>query len=141
MSCGYTVDVAESGAGDLVPAISSPRDRSVPDEIGISAPVSAPVPVLLKELLSPGGHGEAERGTTSRTKTPLRCGAMAQINKIDGDARTVRALLGEKYGIDYYQREYRWRRRDVEAMLEDLETRFTANFSPGDSRQKVQQYA
>jgi len=66
---------------------------------------------------------------------------MAQINKIDGDARTVRALLGEKYGIDYYQREYRWRRQDVEAMLEDLDTRFMANFTPGDSRQKVQQYA
>src|SRR3954453_587883 len=66
---------------------------------------------------------------------------MAQINKIDGNARTVRALLGEKYGIDYYQREYRWRRQDVEAMLEDLETRFMANYTPGDSRQKVQQYA
>src|SRR3954447_26834255 len=66
---------------------------------------------------------------------------MAQINKIDGNARTVRALLGEKYGIDYYQREYRWRRQDVEAMLEDLETRFMANFAPSDSRQKVQQYA
>jgi hypothetical protein len=66
---------------------------------------------------------------------------MAQINKIDGDARTVRALLGEKYGIDYYQREYRWRRQDVEAMLEDLETRFVASHTPGDSRQKVQQYS
>ncbi|MEJ7893350.1 MAG: DUF262 domain-containing HNH endonuclease family protein [Solirubrobacteraceae bacterium] len=66
---------------------------------------------------------------------------MPQINKIDGNARTVRALLGEKYGIDYYQREYRWRRQDVEAMLEDLETRFSSNFAAGDSRQKVQQYA
>ncbi len=66
---------------------------------------------------------------------------MAQINKIDGDARSVRALLGEKYGIDYYQREYHWRRQDVEAMLEDLETRFMANFTLGDSRQKVQQYS
>src|SRR4051794_22959856 len=66
---------------------------------------------------------------------------MAQINKIDGNARTVRGLLGEKYGIDYYQREYRWRRQDVEAMLEDLETRFMANFTPGDLRQKVQQYS
>ena len=66
---------------------------------------------------------------------------MAQINKIDGTARTVRALLGEKYGIDYYQREYRWRRQDVEAMLEDFETRFMSNFASGDSRQKVQQYS
>jgi len=66
---------------------------------------------------------------------------MAQINKIDGDARTVRALLGEKYGIDYYQREYRWRRQDVAAMLEDLETRFMANFTSGDLREKVQQYS
>jgi hypothetical protein len=66
---------------------------------------------------------------------------MAQINKIDGNARTVRGLLGEKYGIDYYQREYRWRRQDVEAMLEDLETRFMSNFTAGDLRQKVQQYS
>jgi hypothetical protein len=66
---------------------------------------------------------------------------MTEINKIDGNARTVRALLGEKYAIDYYQREYRWRRQDVEAMLEDLETRFMASHTPGDSRLKVQQYA
>lgn len=66
---------------------------------------------------------------------------MGEINKIDGSSRSVRALLGEKYGIDYYQREYRWRRQDVEAMLEDLETRFMANYAPGDTRQKVQQYS
>src|ERR1044072_9932313 len=66
---------------------------------------------------------------------------MGEINKIDGAARSGRALLGEKYGIDYYQREYRWRRQDVEAMLEDVETRFMANYTPGDTRQKVQQYS
>jgi uncharacterized protein with ParB-like and HNH nuclease domain len=62
------------------------------------------------------------------------------INKIDGDARTVRALLGAKYAIDYYQREYAWERKDLVALLEDLETRFTANYDPDDSRGKVRDY-
>jgi uncharacterized protein with ParB-like and HNH nuclease domain len=66
---------------------------------------------------------------------------MQAINNIDGDAKTVRALLSEKYGIDYYQREYRWERKHVEALLQDLETRFTASFDLGDSRQKVRDYA
>jgi uncharacterized protein with ParB-like and HNH nuclease domain len=66
---------------------------------------------------------------------------MNAINNIDGDARTVRALLSEKYEIDYYQREYRWERKHVDALLEDLETRFMASYDPGDSRQKVREYA
>lgn len=65
---------------------------------------------------------------------------MNVINTIDGDAKTVRALLSEKYGIDYYQREYRWERKHVEDLLQDLETRFMASFEPGDSRQKVREY-
>jgi quinol monooxygenase YgiN len=66
---------------------------------------------------------------------------MSAINKIDGDARTVRALLGEKYGIDYYQREYRWEQKHVDALLQDIETRFMASYDPGDSRPKVRDYA
>jgi hypothetical protein len=49
----------------------------------------------------------------------------------------VRALLGEKYGIDYYQREYRWEQKHVDALLQDIETRFMASYDPGDSRPKV----
>lgn len=66
---------------------------------------------------------------------------MSAINKIDGDAKSVRALLGEKYAIDYYQREYRWERKHVDALIQDLETRFTTNYDERDSRQKVREYA
>ena len=64
-----------------------------------------------------------------------------EIKKIDGDDYPVRSILSNRYRIDYYQREYRWERRHVEALLLDLEARFTATFTPGDSRVKVQEYS
>ena len=41
--------------------------------------------------------------------------------EIDGKGRTVRELLaGRKYSIDYYQREYKWQKKQVEDLLNDL---------------------
>jgi Protein of unknown function DUF262/Protein of unknown function (DUF1524) len=47
------------------------------------------------------------------------------MNRIDGDAKTIRQLLsGAKYTIDYYQREYRWETKQVTELLEDLVDKF-----------------
>ena len=45
--------------------------------------------------------------------------------EIDGKGRTVRELLsGRKYSIDYYQREYKWQKKHIEELLDDLSTKF-----------------
>lgn len=54
------------------------------------------------------------------------------MREIRGDAKSVRSLLANtKYGIDYYQREYRWYQREyrwehtqVDQLWKDLERVF-----------------
>lgn len=63
------------------------------------------------------------------------------MNKIDGYARTVRELLnGKKFGIDYYQREYKWTRRQIDELLKDLSVKFLESFSPEHERTEVESY-
>ena len=33
-------------------------------------------------------------------------------------------LSGRKYSIDYYQREYKWQKKHIEELLDDLSTKF-----------------
>ena len=48
---------------------------------------------------------------TTRTARPSR--------EIDGKGRSVRELLaGRKYSIDYYQREYKWQKKQVADLLD-----------------------
>lgn len=64
------------------------------------------------------------------------------MRRIDGHARTVRELLkGVKYRIDYYQREYRWGRKHVLELLNDLIEKFQESYTPGHSRKEVANYA
>ena len=47
------------------------------------------------------------------------------MRQIDGKSRSVRELLtGAKYGIDYYQREYRWGTKQIGERLDDLVGKF-----------------
>ena len=44
---------------------------------------------------------------------------------IDGKGRTIRELLaGRKYSIDYYQREYKWQKKQVADLIDDLASKF-----------------
>jgi hypothetical protein len=61
--------------------------------------------------------------------------------KIDGDGRTVRQLLaGQKYSIDYYQREYKWQTKQVTELMDDLATKFLESYEPGHERDDVANY-
>jgi uncharacterized protein with ParB-like and HNH nuclease domain len=61
--------------------------------------------------------------------------------EIDGKGRTVRELLaGRKYSIDYYQREYKWQRKQVTELLEDLAEEFLDSYEPGHERRAVADY-
>lgn len=64
-----------------------------------------------------------------------------QPREIDGDGRTVRALLGnQKYSIDYYQREYKWQQKQVTELLSDLAVKFLESHEPGHERDDVAYY-
>jgi uncharacterized protein with ParB-like and HNH nuclease domain len=63
------------------------------------------------------------------------------MREIGGEAKTVRQLLsGTRYGIDYYQREYRWQTKQVRELIEDLSASFLEGHSPEYERSAVQNY-
>ena len=63
------------------------------------------------------------------------------MEKIDGKEKSLRDLLqSKKYTLHYYQREYRWQRKHVQEMLEDLTTEFLANYRPEHKREDVKKY-
>lgn len=62
------------------------------------------------------------------------------MGKITADSRTVDQLLGHRYEVDYYQREYRWEERQVAELLDDLVVKFQESYEPGDERPSVAAY-
>lgn len=65
-----------------------------------------------------------------------------QSREIDGKGRTVRELLaGRKYSIDYYQREFKWRPKQVHELLEDLAAKFVESYEDSHERSAVATYA
>lgn len=63
------------------------------------------------------------------------------MREILGEAKTVRKLLkGEKYSIDYYQREYKWLDKQICELVDDLCGKFLEEYSPDHSRKKVADY-
>ena len=62
------------------------------------------------------------------------------MQKIQGDAKSVRLLLSEKYRIDYYQRDYKWEPKQIQELIEDLTTRFLQDFNAAHQRNAVARY-
>lgn len=63
------------------------------------------------------------------------------MKEIRGDAKNLRALLGgAKFAIDYYQREYRWEKKQVAELIDDLTAKFGDSYEPGDERSAVEDY-
>jgi uncharacterized protein with ParB-like and HNH nuclease domain len=61
--------------------------------------------------------------------------------EIDGAGRTVRQLLANrKYAIDYYQREYKWQRKQISELLDDLAAKFLDSYEAGHERRAVADY-
>ena len=60
--------------------------------------------------------------------------------EIGSGAKTIDKLLGEKYTLDYYQREYRWQKNQVTDLIDDLTSKFFNNYQEGDQREKVENY-
>ena len=63
------------------------------------------------------------------------------MREIRGDAKNIRSLLGgAKFAIDYYQREYRWRKKQVAELLDDLSGKFLESHEVGNERSAVADY-
>jgi len=63
------------------------------------------------------------------------------MQEISGKTKNIQELLaGASYGIDYYQREYKWHTKQVAELLEDLSTRFLDDYSENDTTKDVANY-
>ncbi len=63
------------------------------------------------------------------------------MTSINAKARNVRELLGgKKYTIDYFQREYRWRTKEIGELITDLTARFLSEWKPEHQRSEVAGY-
>lgn len=63
------------------------------------------------------------------------------MKSIDGKARTISEILkGKRYGIDYYQREYRWQKKQAKELIDDLTDAFLASHRPTNPRGAVEKY-
>ncbi len=63
------------------------------------------------------------------------------MNEIRGDAKNIRSLLGgTKFAIDYYQREYRWEKKQITELLDDLCDEFLKSHEAGNERSAVENY-
>src|SRR5215467_5401187 len=63
------------------------------------------------------------------------------MKEIRGNAKNIRELLsGAKYGVDYYQREYRWERKHISELIDDLADKFLGSYESAHERVEIQNY-
>ena len=63
------------------------------------------------------------------------------MKEIKGETRNLRALLGNsRFGLDYYQREYAWEKKQIDDLLNDLCSQFLDDYDPNHARNKVNDY-
>ena len=63
------------------------------------------------------------------------------MKEIRGDAKNIRQLLSNQvFNIDYFQREYRWGKKHVEELIDDLAQEFIDNYIEGSLRSDVRNY-
>ena len=59
---------------------------------------------------------------------------------INADDKTIKEVLGQKFNIDFFQREYNWQRKHVEQLLVDLEGKFRSFYKVKHERKDVANY-
>ncbi len=63
------------------------------------------------------------------------------MKEIQAKTRSVRELLSDtKYGIDYYQREYKWQTKQILELISDLTSAFLEEYQPQHERKEVASY-
>ncbi len=61
---------------------------------------------------------------------------------INAQAKTIRQILHvQKYEVDVFQREYRWGKKNIEQLIDDLTDKFLESYSKDDDRKEVKNYS
>lgn len=62
-------------------------------------------------------------------------------NKIEAHHRNIFDVLNEqKYTVDFFQREYSWEKKHIEALVTDLTSTFLTEYTSGDKREEGEKY-
>ncbi len=63
------------------------------------------------------------------------------MSSIDANDRNISEILGgQKFYIDYFQREYRWKQQHIKSLIEDLTNTFLKSYEPNHKRTEVANY-
>ena len=63
------------------------------------------------------------------------------MKEIRSNAKSIRSLLGgAKFAIEYYQREYRWGKKHITELLNDLCEKFLESHEEGNERSAIENY-
>ncbi len=62
------------------------------------------------------------------------------MSRIRGEDKSVKSLLGQKFKIDYYQRDYKWETKQVRELIEDLTNQFLIHYQSSHDRKDVANY-
>lgn len=63
-------------------------------------------------------------------------------NRISAHDSDIESLMqGQKFYIDYFQREYRWKDKHIKQLVDDLTTTFLKSYQEGHSRKEVANYS
>jgi uncharacterized protein with ParB-like and HNH nuclease domain len=63
------------------------------------------------------------------------------MKRIDANSRTIRELLdAAKFSIDSYQREYAWKERQIQELINDLTGKFLDSYDADHSRHEIAKY-
>ena len=65
---------------------------------------------------------------------------MDNNNQIDGKGKTLREVFGQHYVLDYFQRDYKWERRHIAQLIDDLEYCFMESYKPNHDQDDVADY-
>lgn len=65
---------------------------------------------------------------------------MDNNNQIDGKGKTLREVFGQHYVLDYFQRDYKWERRHLAQLIDDLEYCFMESYKPAHDQDDVADY-
>ena len=62
------------------------------------------------------------------------------MKEIKAQEKSVKSLLGEKYTVDSYQREYKWGKKQIDDLTDDLLSAFDKNYIVGHEQADVRRY-
>ena len=62
------------------------------------------------------------------------------MQKINGYPKNLVTLLGSRYFIPYYQREYKWGKKQILELVEDLSDEFLNNYQADHGLKDVDRY-